>query len=156
MTIHKHLARLERVWVDSPIFFITTCTADRRRALAIDEFHAICLQVWRACERHYGWIVGRYVLMPNHVHFFCAPRRDDRGLEWMVGKWKEWTVKYAQRTLGVSMPLWQEEFFDHLLRSSESYEDKWTYVRQNPVRAGLVARAEDWPYQGELHELRYD
>jgi hypothetical protein len=32
-------------------------------------------------------------------------------------------------------------------------DDKWSYVRENPVRAGLVARAEDWPYQGELNVL---
>jgi len=46
--------------------------------------------------------------------------------------------------------VWQEGFFDHVLRSDESYAEKWNYVRQNPVRAGLVARAEEWPYQGEI------
>ena len=41
-------------------------------------------------------------------------------------------------------------FFDHLLRSEESYAQKWDYVRENPVRAQLVERVEDWPYAGEL------
>jgi hypothetical protein len=50
-------------------------------------------------------------------------------------------------------PFWQKRFFDHVMRSAESYEQKWTYVRDNPVRAGLVGRAEDWPYQGEIHHL---
>jgi REP element-mobilizing transposase RayT len=49
-----------------------------------------------------------------------------------------------------SPKLWQPGFFDHLLRSEESYEQKWRYVRENPVRAGLASRAEDWPYQGEV------
>ena len=40
--------------------------------------------------------------------------------------------------------------FDRLLRSDESYESKWLYVRDNPVRAGLVDAAEDWPYGGEI------
>ena len=39
----------------------------------------------------------------------------------------------------------QEGFFDHLLRSHESYAQKWEYIRQNPVRAGLVKFAEDCP-----------
>ena len=39
---------------------------------------------------------------------------------------------------------------DHLLRSYESYAQKWEYVFQNPVRARLVSRAEDWPYAGEI------
>jgi len=40
--------------------------------------------------------------------------------------------------------------FDHILRNDESYTQKWEYVRENPVRAGLVPRADDWPYQGEF------
>ena len=46
--------------------------------------------------------------------------------------------------------LWQRSFFDHVLRSNESYSEKWNYVRDNPVRAGLVANAADWPYAGEI------
>ncbi len=45
---------------------------------------------------------------------------------------------------------WQPGFFDHLLRNDESYGEKWNYVRDNPVRAGLVKLAEDWPYAGEI------
>ena len=66
-------------------------------------------------------------------------------------KWKEWTSKRINAALHQSGSLWQEEFFDHVLRSDESYAAKWEYVRRNPVRAGLVARAEDWPYWGHVH-----
>jgi len=45
-------------------------------------------------------------------------------------------------------PLWQPGFFDHVLRNDESYSQKWDY--ENPVRAELVIRADEWPYQGEL------
>lgn len=45
---------------------------------------------------------------------------------------------------------WQPGFFDHLLRGEESYREKWEYVRENPVRAGLVEHAEQWPFQGEI------
>jgi len=41
---------------------------------------------------------------------------------------------------------WQEGFFDHRIRSSESAEEKRQYILMNPVRAGLVARPDDWPY----------
>ena len=50
----------------------------------------------------------------------------------------------------ITPPIWQRGFFDHLLRSAESYGQKWNYVRENPVRAGLVAQPEDWPYAGEI------
>jgi len=51
---------------------------------------------------------------------------------------------------GQAAPLWQPEFFDHLVRSAESRAEKWAYVRENPVRAGLVIRAEDWPFAGAV------
>ena len=46
--------------------------------------------------------------------------------------------------------VWQPGFFDHLMRSSESYTEKWNYVRQNPVRAGLVNNPDHWEFQGEI------
>jgi hypothetical protein len=50
----------------------------------------------------------------------------------------------------LSGPHWQKGFFDHVIRSDESYEQKWIYVRENPVRAGLVRSAQDWPFAGEI------
>ena len=49
-----------------------------------------------------------------------------------------------------SQPISQRGFFDHLLRSEESYGQKWNYVRENPVRVGISRKAEDWPYPGEI------
>ena len=46
--------------------------------------------------------------------------------------------------------IWEEGFFDHILRSNESYSQKWNYVRENPVRAGLMKSAAEWTYQGEI------
>jgi hypothetical protein len=49
--------------------------------------------------------------------------------------------------------MWQREFFDHVLRSAESYSEKWNYVRNNPVRAGLVSTADEWKHPGEIEIL---
>ncbi len=49
--------------------------------------------------------------------------------------------------------VWQEEFFDHVLRSSESYSQKWDYVKENPVRSGLVSESDEWRWQGEIETL---
>ena len=49
--------------------------------------------------------------------------------------------------------IWQAGFFDHLLRSDESAEQKWEYVRQNPVRAGLCDRPENYAWSGTPEEI---
>ncbi len=154
-----HLRRLERIWADSPIFFVTTCTHNRRRALANRQIASILLEEWRCAHDRHGWVVGRYVIMPDHVHFFCRAERDARTLSDFIGSWKRWTSRRITKLLkprsatAATVPLWQREFFDHILRSSESYAEKWNYVFNNPVRAELVASADEWPYAGEIETL---
>jgi len=60
------------------------------------------------------------------------------------------TGECAPGTGATTSSIWQPGFFDHVMRNSESYASKWQYVRENPVRAGLVERSEDWLYQGEI------
>jgi len=82
------------------------------------------------------------------MHLFVAGP-DDFNLGKWIGTLKR--VLSGAIATGVSQdPVWQRGFFDHLLRSEESYVQKWDYVRKNPVRAQLVERVEDWPYAGEL------
>ncbi len=69
--------------------------------------------------------------------------------------WKRWTGGEIARTQALYPPIWQREFFDHVLRSVSSYDQKWGYVRENPVRAGLAARPEDWPHSGECEQLHF-
>ena len=82
--------------------------------------------------------------MPDHVHLFV---RSDGSLAlstWVGGLKRAISVAVAKQRL------WQPGFFDHVIRSTESYAEKWNYVRENPVRAGLVDYAANWPYQGEI------
>ena len=128
------------------IVFLTVCTKDRRPWLATDEVHALLRSVWTDAS---AWLVGRYVLMPDHVHLFAAPG----GAGIVFDNWvKYWKSQFSKRHLDVTHR-WQTDHFDRRLRDGENYEQKWEYVRTNPVRHGLVARVEDWPYHGELSPL---
>ncbi len=149
----QRLRRLELVFVRSPIYFLTACTESRRKLLANPAIHTGFLSFAQQGPLHGAW-VGRYVVMPDHVHLFVAT--DDEKV--MLSKW----IKSLKNTMsktshlgGVTAPHWQKTFFDHMLRSSESYSEKWSYVRENPVRAGLVKKAEAWPFMGEVFRLEY-
>ena len=151
MSGQQHLRRLTLVWEKQPVYFITTCVRGRQSLLANAASHEFLRMEWVTMRERHGWAVGRYVVMPDHVHFFVAPSCDRaKTLSAAIGKWKEWTAKGILNSTGVTAPLWQPDFFDHLLRSSESRSEKWNYVRENPVREGLVKRAEDWPFAGAI------
>ncbi len=90
--------------------------------------------------------------MPDHLHLFCTPSTDD---SLPLKSWvKFWKSRFS-RTPGTEVGQWQAGFWDTLLRRNESYQEKWEYVQNNPVRAGLVLRSQDWPYQGELNEISW-
>ena len=78
--------------------------------------------------------------MPDHIHLFVqGDQKFDLGI---------WIRRIETRYLP-EPNCWQPGFF-HLLRSEESYAQKWEYGCENPVPAGLVARADEWPFQGEI------
>lgn len=76
--------------------------------------------------------------MPDHLHMLVSFPQDE-DMKMVVARFKEMTAKKT----GVH---WQRDFFDHRLRCDESFDEKAHYLRMNPVRKGLVSRAEDWPY----------
>jgi REP element-mobilizing transposase RayT len=151
MAENRHLQRLQHVWQRHPVYFITTCAAGRRPLLATPAVHHILRDEWKGMNTRHGWAVGRYVIMPDHVHFFMTGTAAAKPLSRVMAKWKEWTAKRILAETGGSPPVWQPEFFDHVLRSEASRSEKWAYVFQNPVRAGLLGRAEDWPYSGAIN-----
>lgn len=147
------LRRLEQIFVRSPIYFVTACTADRRGILATGAVHQAFVNFAEQGPGHGAW-AGAYVLMPDHFHLFVA--LDDKRL--MLADWMKSLKNALSKTLrsnAVSGPHFQKGFFDHLLRNAESYTEKWHYVRENPVRAGLVEEWKKWPFRGEFFSLEY-
>ena len=151
----KRPPRLELLFSSVRSFYFVTFNTHKRLSLLArdeihDDFHSFCV---RAEDSNIA--VGRYVLMPDHVHLFVAfPMTGLTISEW-IGSLKNVLGKELLR-LGIQKPHWQEGFFDHVLRSADSYSQKWEYVRMNPVRAGLCERPEQWPYQGEIVNISFD
>ena len=172
--VGPRLKRQDWLFTRDPLYFVTANTENRRQQLSHDRvhqaFHAFCQG---GLER--GVFVGRYVLMPDHLHLFVtfgaeyksrliARRESDAAVAavcdrrisplWYWMKSLKNSLSKTLRFMGVPAPHWQKAFFDHVLRSEESYSEKWLYVAENPVRKGLVPRWEDWPFQGEIYPLQ--
>ncbi len=141
-----------RIDHDRPIIiFLTVCTAAKKPILANDETHNLLLSAWSDAR---AWLVGRYVIMPDHVHLFCAPgSMDATTLARWVRYWKTLVSRRCPRPQ--EQPIWQKSCWDTQLRRGEAYAEKWEYVRHNPVRAGLCEDPEAWPYQGEINVLAW-
>ena len=110
----------------------------RRQALADMVVEAI----------HYNAaVLGRYaldafVVMPNHVHLLIGPHVP---LPRLTKALKGFTAKRANEMLSLTgNPFWQAESYDHLVRDRAEWERIGAYIERNPVRAGLVQRADEY------------
>ena len=148
------LKRLDEVFSDHPVYFVTTCTFERRDLLANDAVLRAVMEFGERGPERGAWL-GSFVLMPDHLHAFVALDAERCRLSAWVSGLKA-VVARVLRAEGAAGPYWQKGFFDHVLRGSESASEKWEYVRTNPVRAGLVQQAEDWRFWGQVHLLRSD
>ena len=95
-----------------------------------------------------------WVVMPNHVHVLFQPM-SGWGVSTIVASWKKftarlicdyWRANAANREIGVPRPVWHREYWDRYMRDERHFQQAIEYIHQNPVKAGLVARAEDWPW----------
>jgi len=83
--------------------------------------------------------------MPNHIHLFFELLK--AGLKEVLEDFKSWTGGRAARLTSLDDDrFWQREWFDHWSRSDDEDERIIAYIRQNPVKAGLVSDYRDWPY----------
>ena len=125
-------------WVpDGAVYFITMCAAERGDNAFTDGATALI-----SAAKYYNglgrWFVHLFLVMPDHVHglFSFSAHGEMRKA---VSAWKSFTAKKT----GIR---WQRDFFEHRLRTGESFDVKADYIRRNPVRAKLCDDANDWPY----------
>jgi hypothetical protein len=65
----------------------------RRAILASKEVAAILIDEWRTAHIRHVWAIGRYVIMPDHVHFFCRAELGAKTVPTFMQRWREWTSK---------------------------------------------------------------
>jgi len=86
-----------------------------------------------------------WCVMPNHVHVLVRADKGHR-LSEVVQGWKSWSARRANRALGRTGVFWGPDYFDRFIRDSTHLHACRTYIRNNPVAAGLVATPEEWPW----------
>jgi putative DNA methylase len=126
----------------------TRRNAERRQRIeqALDAGHGSCLlrdpalaQIVEDALLHFDGLRYRlheWAVMPNHVHVLVTPLHG-YSLSSIVHSWKSYTAKAINRVRGSSGPVWQEDYFDRMVRDETHFAHVAAYVRENPQRAGL-------------------
>ncbi|MCC6415765.1 MAG: transposase [Opitutaceae bacterium] len=139
-TLRKPLPHEVPAWVKTgSLYFVTQCAIPvGTRSLVEPATADALLQSVRYYHEHQRWFARLFLLMPDHLHALISFPGDVAIRECWRG-WKRYTAKVS----GVE---WQRDFFEHRIRSDESWEEKAAYIRENPIRQGLVSEAKSWPW----------
>jgi len=138
------MSRLRRLVLSDRFFFVTCRLFPRRRALLASEFARLARVIHERRQKH-GFLLTAWVFLPDHWHAILFPRFP-ASISRVMESIKVGSTLHINADRKASGLLWQPRFFDRALRSVKEYHAKVAYLHLNPVRAGLVQRAEDWPW----------
>jgi REP element-mobilizing transposase RayT len=122
----------------------------QKDSLAVPEVARQIETTVRTYEGLGYWRMLAYTIMPNHLHLFF--RCGSMGLKGVMERFKRTTARFIKLNVpSVQKPLWQSEWFDHWSRSVQEDDKIVSYIRNNPVRAGLVSDPNEWVWtRGEV------
>jgi putative transposase len=138
------MSRLRRLVLSDRFFFITCRLLPQRGELKESEFACLARVVRERREKH-RFLLTAWVFLPDHWHAILFPRFPIT-ISRVMESIKVGSTLRINAGRGESGLLWQPRFFDRALRTVKEYYEEVEYIRLNPVRAGLVERAEDWPW----------
>lgn len=127
-------------WVPAtaPFFLTVNCEPRGQNHLAIQSTATQLIRTIAHRMLQGQWNPELVMFMPDHLHAIIK-FQPGFPMKKTTQSWK----RFASGSLGIA---WQRDFFDHRLRHFGSYNEKWRYILNNPVRAGLAEKVEDWPY----------
>ena len=127
-------------------YLLTMCTFRRQRCLNDPEVFEFVRTSFLHTAHIQRFAVHAYCAMPDHLHLLAEGTSEDCHLPTFVSRFKQRTgFRYGRSR---AERLWQEGYYDHVLRTQEPLPRVVRYILENPVRRGFVASPEQWPWSG--------
>lgn len=138
-------------------YFLTFCVRNRRPVFLEPCVARLVINHFLQTANLWRFAVLAYCVMPDHAHLLVEGRDEDSDLRRFAKRLKQGSGQAYSHDVGV--PLWQEGYFEHVLRAEEDARNISRYILDNPVRAGLVQHPAEYPFLGsgiwDLKDLLY-
>jgi REP element-mobilizing transposase RayT len=129
---------------DRPIH-VTICTEGKENILGSEVNAKIVVNELMKTAKDLRFRILCYCLMPDHLHVIVCPGESTLALSKFLNIFKGRTTKVFQEKENLRK-IWQRSAFDHVIRTEENLKRIIEYIRNNPVRKGMVKNADDYPY----------
>jgi putative transposase len=129
-------------------YFITIVTDRKKKIFVSNEIIEQILKTLKDISAFYQFIIWVFCFMPDHFHILIEGKSSDSDMRELISKFKQKTAyefkkMYQER-------LWQENYYEHVLRNDEDTRNVARYILENPIRKGLVRDVLDYPYLGSF------
>ena len=151
------MPNFRRYYVPNAIVFITAVTNDRIPYLGAEDDLALFWQTLRRVQEIHPFSLLAHVTLPEHFHWLLWVRGQNGNFSTILHSLKRnYTINYKRaHGIGItsSLHLWQDRFWDHVIRDGRDLERHFDYIHYNPIKHRYVRRPEDWAQSTYVHWL---
>jgi putative transposase len=123
-------------------FFFTVVTHRRRKLFHDINNRLILKKALMEVKSTHPFNIDAWVLLPEHLH--CIWRLPEGDMDFSK-RWGLIKAKFSKALSRPTMPVWQNRFWEHLIRDNRDLQTHLDYIHYNPVKHGMVESPKDWP-----------
>ena len=139
------MGKLKRFILPNYCYFVTTVVKDRKKLLLNENICALILEDLEFYRKKHQFLLHAYVIMPDYLHLLLS-LRGNGNISKIMHDFKSHTAQQINRTLRRKGALWQEGFYDHVIRDEGDFKKRIDYIHKNPSTSGLVKEIADYRF----------
>lgn len=145
------MADYKRLFLEGHSYYITIVT-HRRCPVLVDNIESL-RESFRESKKYYRYSIDAIVVLPDHLHMIITPKQANdypkiiRAIKYnfSIKITHEFEQSTARHTKGMN-PIWQKRYYEHTIRNEKDYVRCVEYMKNNPIKHGLVENEKDWKY----------
>jgi putative transposase len=151
------MRNVRRYYVPNAFVFISAVTRHRRPVFDEDRWVKLLFETMRSAQEIHPFHLLAYAILPDHLHWLMRTSEEVTDSQVMHSIKRNYTRNYkAARGITTSLSLWQDRFWDHVVRDEDDLWRHFDYIHYNPVKHGLVSCPADWPWSSYPFWLEHE
>lgn len=139
-----------RAYIDGGTYFFTINLKNRNKTLLTDHIDLL-RESFRYVKNRHPFDINAMVVLPDHLHMIMTLPNSDYDFSTRIGLIKQHFTRHLNKLSQSKHTIWQNRFWEHLIRDELDYENHVNYIHFNPVKHGYVKKASDWQYSS-IHQ----
>ncbi|MDR1399346.1 MAG: transposase [Treponema sp.] len=144
----------QRILLEGATYHVTSEINRYALELLLPEIKELLLTYIKKAKEKYPFQLFNFCIMDNHIHLLIKPELGQslsKIMQWIKGNFaKHWNTLHNKK----GGHLWGKRFFSEIIKDVRHFWQVFTYIDENPKRANMVKRAEDWKFGGLYHHLQ--